>query len=101
MKAEAQPTNGATRESGLATANGCCLRRFVSWLRWRLGLNFRCMAVDCCKDVEGTAYWYSVRQWDKKGNSMQIARGKVDSLEKLPRYKRKIIDVVKPANEKS
>jgi len=29
MKAEAQPTNGATRESGLATANGCCLRRFV------------------------------------------------------------------------
>ena len=29
MKAEAQPTNGATRESGLVTANGCCLRRFV------------------------------------------------------------------------
>src|ERR1035437_7044482 len=29
MKAEAQPTNGVTRESGLATANGCCLRRFV------------------------------------------------------------------------
>jgi len=35
---------------------------------------------------------------DKKGNSTQIARGKVDSLEKLPRYKRKIIDVAKPAN---